>query len=62
VCVRKWGAEYEVGGEWRKVHEEELNDLYSSPNIIWVIKSRTLGWTGNVARMGGGMLGFGGET
>jgi len=32
----------EVTGEWRKLHIEELNDLYSSPNIIWVIKSRTM--------------------
>jgi hypothetical protein len=32
----------EVTGAWRKLHKEELNDLYSSPNIIWVIKSRRL--------------------
>jgi len=30
----------EVTGEWRRLHDEELNDLYSSPNIVWVIKSR----------------------
>jgi hypothetical protein len=39
--------------EWRKLHNE-LNDLYSSPNIIWVIKSRIMIWAGHVARMGRG--------
>jgi hypothetical protein len=42
----------EVTGEWGRLHNEELNDLYSSPNIIRVIKSRRMRWTGNVARMG----------
>jgi len=41
----------EVTGEWRKLHNEELNDLYCSPNIVRVIKSR-MGWEGHVARMG----------
>jgi len=41
----------EVTGEWRKLHNEELNDLYS-PNTVQVIKSRRMRWTGHVARMG----------
>ena len=54
----------EVTGEWRKLHNE-LNDLYSSPSIVQVIKSR-MRWVEHVARMGGGearhIQGFGGET
>jgi hypothetical protein len=42
----------EVTGEWRKLHNEELNDLYSLPNIMRVVKSRRMGWAGHVARMG----------
>jgi hypothetical protein len=40
--------------EWRRLHNEEFNDLYSSPNIIRVIKSRRMRWAGHVARMGEG--------
>ena len=42
----------EVTGEWRRFHNEELNDLFSSPNIVRVIKSRRMRWAGHVARMG----------
>ena len=49
--------------EWRKLHNEELNDLFSSPNIVRVIKSRRMKWAGHVARMGENCIqGFGGET
>jgi hypothetical protein len=37
---------------WRKLHNEELHNLYASPNIIKMIKSRRMGWAGHVARMG----------
>jgi hypothetical protein len=42
----------EITGEWRKLHNEERNDPYSSPNIVRVIKSRRMRWAGHVARMG----------
>jgi hypothetical protein len=42
----------EVDRSWRKLHNDELHNLYSSPNIVRVIKSRRMRWVGNVARMG----------
>ena len=53
LLIRIFGPKRdEVTREWRKQHNEELNDLYSSPTIIWLIKSR-MRWVGHVARMGG---------
>jgi hypothetical protein len=43
----------EVTGKWRKLHNKELRDLYSSPSIIRIIKSRRMIWAGQLARMGG---------
>jgi len=42
----------EVTGEWRKLHNEKCNDLYTSPNIIRLIKSRRMRWVGHLARVG----------
>jgi len=53
----------EVTGEWRRLHHEKLDDLYCSPNIVRVIKTRRMRWVKHVARMGGRCIqGFGGET
>jgi hypothetical protein len=43
---------YEVTGGWRKLHNEELHNLYSSPSIIRIIRSNRMRWAGHVARMG----------
>jgi len=57
VLRRKFGPKREaVTEEWRKLHNEELNNLFSSPNIVWVIKSRRMRWAGHVARMGEGRV------
>jgi hypothetical protein len=44
----------EVTEEWRKLHNEKLHDLYSSPTIVWVIKSRKIRWAGHVTQIGEG--------
>jgi hypothetical protein len=49
VCVPERD---EVTGEWRRLHNKELYALYSTPNIIWFLKSRRMRWAGHVARMG----------
>jgi len=53
VLRRIYGAKKdEVTGEWKKPYNEELSDLYSSPNIVRVIRSRRMRWAGHVVRMG----------
>ena len=55
VLRRVFGSKRdEVTGEWRKLQNEELSDLYSLPNIVRVVKSRKMRWAGHVARMGEG--------
>jgi hypothetical protein len=51
TSIPKLSKRDEVIGEWRKLHNEELNDLYSLPNIARVVKSRRMRWAGHVARM-----------
>jgi hypothetical protein len=54
VLRRIFGPKREEDGSWRKLHDDELHSLYSSPNIVRVIKSRRMRWVGHVARMGEG--------
>jgi hypothetical protein len=51
VLRRVFGPKREEDGSWRKLHNDELHSLYSSPNIVRVIKSRRMRWAGHVARM-----------
>jgi hypothetical protein len=51
VLRRIFGPKREEDGSWRKLHNDELHSLYSSPNIVRVIKSRRMRWVGHVARM-----------
>jgi hypothetical protein len=51
VLRKIFGPKREVNGSWRKLHNDELHSLYSSPNIVSVIKSRRMRWAGHVARM-----------
>jgi hypothetical protein len=64
VLRRIFGPKRDEGtGEWRMLHSEELNDMYSSPNIFPVIKSRRMSLAWHVARIGARIIqGFGGET
>jgi hypothetical protein len=55
VLRRIFGLKREVMGDWRKMHNEELHNLYFLPNIIRMIKSRRMRWAGHVARMGAKM-------
>jgi hypothetical protein len=52
--LKIFGPKREVDGSWRKLHNDELHSLYSSPNVVRVITSRMMGWAGHVALMGEG--------
>jgi hypothetical protein len=52
--LKIFGPKREEDGSWRKLHNDELHNLYSSPDIVKVIKSRRMRWAGHVARMGRG--------
>jgi hypothetical protein len=60
VLRRIFGPKREEDGSWRKLHNDELHNLHSSPNIVRVIKSRRIRWAGHVARIeeGRGLHGF----
>ena len=51
IVRRIFGPKWDENGEWRRLHNEELHNLYRSPNIVRVIKSRRLRWVGHVSRM-----------
>jgi hypothetical protein len=54
VLRKIFGPKREEDGSWRKLHNDEFHDVYSSPNIVRVIESRRMRWAGHVARMGEG--------
>jgi hypothetical protein len=54
VLKKIFGPKREEDGSWRKLHNDELHSLYSSPNIVRVIRSRKMRWAGHLARMGEG--------
>jgi hypothetical protein len=54
VLRRIFGPKREEDGSWRKLHNDKLHSLYSSPNIVRMIKARRMRWAGHVARMGEG--------
>jgi hypothetical protein len=56
VLRRIFGPKREEDRSWRKLHNDELHNLYSSPNIVRMIKSRRMRWAGHVARMGEGRV------
>jgi hypothetical protein len=56
VLRKIFGPKREEDGSWRKLHNDELYSLYSSPNVVRVIKSRGMRWAGHVARMGVGRV------
>jgi hypothetical protein len=58
VLRRIFGPKREEDGSWRKLHNDECHDLYSSPNNVRVIKLRIMRWAGNVARVGQVFTGF----
>jgi hypothetical protein len=56
VLRRIFGPKREENGSWRKLHNDELHNLYSSPNIVRVIKSKRMRWAGHMTRMGEGRV------
>jgi hypothetical protein len=54
VLRRIFGPKRDEGGSWKKLHNDEIHNLYSSPNIVRVIESKRMRWVGHVARMGEG--------